>query len=946
MADAANLRAWLQYLRIDKYFDTLSAVGHDAQSLAQLNDAELAALGLPLGPRKKILLNAGLILQSCRSAARSSAAHDERLGGGGGAPDAREAATAALASDLPAPGSSVPSRSNASPENPHRLQQQQQRLTTPSGAGVHAHPHPPQKVLQPRPQPQAHLPRPLQQQPQPDPLQLKSGPLTGAFSASHAPRGNVGQEAVPLPQRPEPPPLARPQRPSRPLTDSSPSHHHQYQRHHQEQQPPPQQQQQQPVAGTRGPSDPWVGAAPGAGGGAAGNLQNPSPAFAACNQKPAQQQQQQQQQLQNPSCAAGGRCAPGDGEARSRASSPLPVDLPKPGPHGILPAIAPAAPSNPVPPGPAAAAPRTAAAGTAESTKAIWLTLTSAAAAERRALAQLYPYPHRLQHPPHCPGAAGAGDYQALGDAAAAPAPCRGVNSGGERGEAAAGALSVGALGSGLRRGVLKRSRSWDGGADAGNRPCPEAAGEPSRRPAQWHQSAAGAGGRRQLASWADGQALYSAAASRQPVDCSFRPLRRAAAAATAAAAAGADAGSTGDAAAARASGARDVREVGGAAAQAVRPLPVQAPSAGGEGDYGPEGGRRLGSDGVDVATQRYHSGAAGASADRAGGGNSSSTRDRDDTERTAAQPRPTAAAAAAAAATAAAVGDGSCSSLLDDPRNYETPELLAQLLYDGDAPDAPGLGDGDGGFGAGGGERHPGGAAQSRGAGVGAAQPPGSGVPGDGGGRAGGAAARVEDGSGHGAGDGGGGGGERVPREQRLARLRALREEVAATERLLATLRRMAADEEAALAADTAAGGGGGGVGAGAPASRAAARQPPPPPPRSGTRPDAHPSASAHQCFQDHPRQALTAPQQQQQQQQIRGRVEPFGQVQVHGAVSAWESRGGSEEAAAAGAGAGPLREATRGPSRELSPELDELPTQRWDSGMMLVERLDLLGE
>ncbi len=39
----------VQYLRIDKYYDTLVASGHDAASLARLGDAELAALGLPLG---------------------------------------------------------------------------------------------------------------------------------------------------------------------------------------------------------------------------------------------------------------------------------------------------------------------------------------------------------------------------------------------------------------------------------------------------------------------------------------------------------------------------------------------------------------------------------------------------------------------------------------------------------------------------------------------------------------------------------------------------------------------------------------------------------------------------------------------------------------------------------------------------------------------------------
>ncbi|KAG2448559.1 hypothetical protein HYH02_006450 [Chlamydomonas schloesseri] len=62
-----SLRAWLQYLRIDKYHDQLARAGHDARSLAQLDDGALAALGLPLGPRKKIRLNAGIILQSCEA---------------------------------------------------------------------------------------------------------------------------------------------------------------------------------------------------------------------------------------------------------------------------------------------------------------------------------------------------------------------------------------------------------------------------------------------------------------------------------------------------------------------------------------------------------------------------------------------------------------------------------------------------------------------------------------------------------------------------------------------------------------------------------------------------------------------------------------------------------------------------------------------------------------
>eukprot|EP00198_Chlamydomonas_reinhardtii_P000320 XP_001689655.1 predicted protein [Chlamydomonas reinhardtii] len=67
-----SLRAWLQYLRIDKYHDQLARAGHDARSVAQLDDSALAALGLPLGPRKKIRLNAGLILQSCESSAATS----------------------------------------------------------------------------------------------------------------------------------------------------------------------------------------------------------------------------------------------------------------------------------------------------------------------------------------------------------------------------------------------------------------------------------------------------------------------------------------------------------------------------------------------------------------------------------------------------------------------------------------------------------------------------------------------------------------------------------------------------------------------------------------------------------------------------------------------------------------------------------------------------------
>ncbi|GIL91112.1 hypothetical protein Vretimale_9558 [Volvox reticuliferus] len=430
--------------------------------------------------------------------------------------------------------------------------------------------------------------------------------------------------------------------------------------------------------------------------------------------------------------------------------------------------------------------------------------VAGAAAAERRALAQLYPSVARL-HYSRAPGA-NIG-HRTLGDVGTPlSSNADGVCVKSDVGDPEVIGVA-GWLGS-TRRGVLKRSRSWDGRTGS-SPPCiateaPKGGVQIPR--SQYVQSKpAETCMQRQRTRWADGQLLYTAAASALPVDCSFRSLRNATTAAIVAAAATANGPSTNGTGTARSAPqaylsapSRTVAaSVSGQAAVVIagednmakvatcaalsRPSHATAASAAGVGDNHPDAARLR-------STQDMYGGVALTDADAGG------------------------------------VADAT--SLLDDPRNYETPELLAQLLYDS-APVVPGPID----------------ATEFRvGNGRPAApeQPPGNGmlqgswarVAGEGGDLGGGLTAVDNDGP----------GGLRVSREQRLARLRALREEVTATERLLGTLRRMVAAEEKALASTTAGDDSSGGCASGVAPSR-----------QASTVLQAHAHAGAHLHVQSH---------------------------------------------------------------------------------------------
>ncbi|EFJ45051.1 hypothetical protein VOLCADRAFT_94793 [Volvox carteri f. nagariensis] len=506
-------------------------------------------------------------------------------------------------------------------------------------------------------------------------------------------------------------------------------------------------------------------------------------------------------------------------------------------------------------------------------------------AAERWALAQLY-----LPMEPHCSGRQGGGAAKSLQGVGTYPGSgvedCTAPTASSE-GARAGVAVTLFAA----QRGVLKRCRAWGGelGAAAvnGSQPCqttePSARGAQCRQPSQLHE-------RWKSACWADGQTLYTAAASALPVDCSFRSLRNTAVATTAAHATGTVAVGGGAGAAHQSHGVAEPDAAAGLVAAAVV---TSGQGGGAEVIVGAALHRTLAaipagdSDGRDQrrrsngqhcpdelpATQRYPGGGGDTSGDNATG----------------------------------------AASLLDDPRNYETPELLAQLLYDNASRTAER--GGTTAIGAAGQDaQHPASGAAPRsqpGATERNTGPANMGAWGS----VAGAAAGIANGVGAGdvaAGgdDGNGSGSVRVPREQRLARLRALREEVAATEQLLKTLRRMVAEEEAALEASAptvmAAAGGGGNRAGSLPPQAVVARQ----------------AQAAEASIHPHTHGWEQGPQMRAAGERNRGSAQrPLG----------------ADPSSVAGRGCGPYR--------GRSPELEHLPTQQWDSGLMLTERLDMLA-
>jgi hypothetical protein len=55
MAEAGAVRRWLADLGLDRFADAFAEQQIDEEVLAELSDADLKELGIPLGPRKKLL---------------------------------------------------------------------------------------------------------------------------------------------------------------------------------------------------------------------------------------------------------------------------------------------------------------------------------------------------------------------------------------------------------------------------------------------------------------------------------------------------------------------------------------------------------------------------------------------------------------------------------------------------------------------------------------------------------------------------------------------------------------------------------------------------------------------------------------------------------------------------------------------------------------------------
>lgn len=355
--------------------------------------------------------------------------------------------------------------------------------------------------------------------------------------------------------------------------------------------------------------------------------------------------------------------------------------------------------------------------------------------AEQRALTELYSYPYRSsagahgRRQPGLHGRPGQGHVRGAIPPREAPRPAR----------------PPALLPAGRALPVLKRSRSWDGS-------CLVRTGAPAQSAVSGGAARPEPGASGQLP---EGQDLYAAAASAGPVEVDFGPLKMEAA----------------EAAVAARQRRQQVQEQRQQQEQAERLLHVVLEGVAGRAVAG--GALQA------PARQALASAGAGAGCSAASGAG----RPRQ-AQATGAGTGATAAATPGAATAVAAAA--AASSLLDDPRNFETPELLALLLQEDRA------------------------AAEAADAAAAAAL----------------AAAEEAEAASEQAGEAGGAAGAQPTREQRQARLRALREEVAATERLLDTLRAMVAEEERALGAETGgpggqgggrAGGAGSGVGAGA---------------------------------------------------------------------------------------------------------------------------------
>ncbi|GFR39641.1 hypothetical protein Agub_g107 [Astrephomene gubernaculifera] len=768
-ANMQGLRAWLQFLRIEKYYEQLHAMGLDARSLAQLSDADLAALGLPLGPRKKIRLNAGLMMQ-CDDGniaikvgtqqgrqAESPAADHPGATAGNNVPVLDPLGDGTTLSRLPRPPTTAGRPVSSQPPFP-RQQPEQQQVDRQGPQHSRALPAAATITSLPLQGPAVHTGQP--------------SPHSAAGCQAAAVRSSCGPLAYPHhidPPRPLPPQHSRP-RPSasaalnttdccgtRPLLASSSS-------------------TAQDTGHAREPPPPGAvsGCVQAAAAGRPGKLPPSHP--------PAS----------NPEITAGGKIE----DSRSRPSSCM-------------------------------------GASNADCSSAAARTMSEA---ERIALAVLYPpcgAPGK--HPGACtaapPGVEAAG--RKVGDLVAKVAPPNGSYQ-------LQGGLGLG----GYRSRVLKRTRSWDGSTrqDTGSgyaertdsviRPQEQQAQlEPSRRQLSCQVAAAG---------WR-GPGLYAAAASPLPVDCSFRPIRQAAAQA--------------------------LQQQHQAVATAA-----ESPRAHGE----PE---------VIASAQQQPS--------------------------TVATARP-------------AASDPCGTSLLDDPRNYETPELLEQLLYDDDA--APGA------------------------AIAATANAPAGSV------RTGDAANTVPSGATDLAAMGGSGRGtgevydepgaataagtrgpadSTVSREQRLARLQALREEVAATERLLVSLRRMVAEEEAALNAGNGSNRGSGRGALPAAMGEAAAL------PMQGSASGAVrlPQPEPHMQRRNHVQQQ--GPQQRLQQQQRLGQQTPLAAMgQTMGALAAVGGARGGRHGGWADPGMAPVLEQRNGGRGEgdCPDDVDEQPTQQWDSGVLTV--------
>ncbi|GIL65911.1 hypothetical protein Vafri_19547 [Volvox africanus] len=845
MTDTAGLRAWLQYLRLDKYFEILSASGHDAQSLARLSDAELSGLGLPLGPRKKIQLNAGLILQSCRGASGIAAPDDDeaqaRNTQGSRLPvlvsklcrsSPLPPASAAAATLAPTTGSSQPT-GVGDVRAVHPVQAQFASVET-GVEGVNS-----TYLTGQRTHPSSHGPK------QPHEPQLASGATLLSSVTGIGVIPNTHCHAVP---------------PGNHQANGRSVRHSQQQR----------EQPGRTAHVSVRTSDPWVcdttgvsARAPEPQGSLVHSMSGTNHLPTPLKQQDEGENPQRQRKLNSAADACCVSCA-----AHAAIQPPHVPSLLMPG-FGVAAITSdvggPKASSGLAKSSPPRPTSVPTVAGCPPPSGKEMLPY-GAAAAERWALAQLYPSVDHLRYA-RTPGTDTG--LRTLGDVGTSLGSSTDGACVSGNGAAGNGDFTVvaGWLDS-TRRGVLKRSRSWDG--RTGSDWAAEAPGLGMQNPRPQYVQNKSTETRRQWRRnrWADGQLLYNVAASALPVDCSFRPLRNATTTAAAAAAAattdGPSASGTGDSrtapqaytstssradvasvtvqAAAATAGENNVVKVSTCAALS-RPLYATVATAG------------VGDDDPDAAKLRYtqniHEN--GSLTDVVAGGMADAT------------------------------------SLLDDPRNYETPELLAQLLYDNalDAPrsiDATGLRAGSG---------QP--AAPE--------QPPGNGmlrgslgrVPGEGVDFSGCVRALDTEGS-----------GLLVSREQRLARLRALREEVTATERLLETLRRMVAEEEEALSSTTVGNGSSGGCG-------------------SGVAPHRH-AATARQAHDEvHPHV------------QSYGRGMELSSEQGDGLGFAQRMPPGLALVP------GDSRGTVRGPAPDREPE--DLPTQRWDSGTILAERLDILG-